>query len=216
MHTHLLRAGGDSSLRYLLITQLMLLSSVAFAGDKLVSCELVGKSVVSHSSSGLAQVSNLGLIQIECHVAARPFPTKPGEASYLLKVATVAYQISPDGSKKLVPSEVNQTGGGYDTETESVFFDAHIPLETTERDDEARRFLAKIEKSVAPEEITEEGHQRMLEWAREVVNPERVGHFQLKCRVLDGDRIIGVGVIELEVLFKGRVSDFGLHASPPV
>jgi hypothetical protein len=178
----------------------MLLSSVAFAGDKLVSCELVGKSVVSHSSSGLAQVSNLGLIQIECHVAARPFPTKPGEASYLLKVATVAYQISPDGSKKLVPSEVNQTGGGYDTETESVFFDAHIPLETTERDDEARRFLAKIEKSVAPE----------------VVNPERVGHFQLKCRVLDGDRIIGVGVVELEVLFKGRVSDFGLPASPPV
>jgi hypothetical protein len=72
----------------------MLLSSVAFAGDKLVSCELVGKSVVSHSSSGLAQVSNLGLIQIECQVAVRPFPTKPGEARYLLKVATVAYQIS--------------------------------------------------------------------------------------------------------------------------
>jgi hypothetical protein len=203
-------------LRYLLITQLMLLSFVAFADDKLVSCELVGKSVVSHSSSGLAQVSNLGLIQIECHVAARPFPTKPGEARYLLKVATVAYQISPDGSKKLVPSEVNQTGGGYDTETESVFFDAHIPLETTERDDEARRFVARIEKSMAPEQITEEGHQHMLKRAREFVDPHRVGHFQLECRVLDGDRIIGVGVVELEVLFKGRVSDFGLPASPPV
>jgi hypothetical protein len=214
MHTHLLR--GDSSLRYLLITQLMLLSSVAFGGDKPVSCELVGKSVVSHSSSGLAQVSNLGLIQIECHVAARLFPTEPGEARYLLKVATVAYQISPDGSKKLVPSEVNQTGGGYDTETESVFFDAHIPLETTERDDEARRFVARIEKSMAPEQITEEGHQQMQKRAREFVDPHRVGHFRVECRVLDGDRIIGVGVVELEVLFKGRVSDFGLPASPPV
>jgi hypothetical protein len=194
----------------------MLLSSVAFAGDKSASCELVGKSIVSRSSSGLAQVSNLGLIEIECHVAARPFPTKPGEASYLLKVATVAYQISPDGSKKLVPSEVNQTGGGYDTETESVFFDAHIPLETTEREDEAQRFVARIEKSMAPEQITEEGHQQMLKGAREFVDPHRVGHFQVECRVLDGDRIIGVGVVELEVLFKGRISDFGLPASPPV
>jgi hypothetical protein len=194
----------------------MLLSSVAFAGDRPASCELVGKSVVSRSSSGLAQVSNLGLIQIECHVPARPFPTKPGEARYLLKVATVAYQISPDGSKKLVSSEVNQTGGGYDTETESVFFDAHIPLETTERDDEARRFVARIEKSMAPEQITEEGHQQMLKRAREFVDPHRVGHFQVECRVLDGDRIIGLGVVELEVLFKGRVSDFGLPASPPV
>src|ERR1700722_11825686 len=193
----------------------MLLSSVAFAGDRPASCELVGKSVVSRSSSGLAQVSNLGLIQIECHVPARPFPTKPGEARYLLKVATVAYQISPDGGKKRVPSEVNQTGGGYDSETESVYFYAHIPLELAERDEEARRFLTKIEKSMAPEQITEEGRRRMLERAREFVNPERVGRFRLKCHVLDGDRIIGVGVVELEVLFKGRVSDFGLPASPP-
>jgi hypothetical protein len=117
-------------LRYLLITQLVLLSSVAFAGDKPASCELVGKSVVSCSSSGLAQVSNLGLIQIECHVPARPFPTKPDVARYFLKVATVAYQILPDGSKKLVPSETNQTGGGSDTESESVYFYVHIPLES--------------------------------------------------------------------------------------
>jgi hypothetical protein len=187
----------------------MLLSSVAFAGDKPVSCELVGKSVVSRSSSGLAQVSNLGLIQIECHVAVRPFPTKPGEARYILKVATVAYQISPDGSKKLVPSEVNQTGGGSDTEAESVFFYAHIPLEPTERDDEARKFVAKIEKSMAPEQVTEEVHQRALEGARELINPERVGTFRLECRILDGHRVIGVGIVELEVLFKGRFSDVG-------
>ncbi|MGA9966942.1 MAG: hypothetical protein WBQ10_17215 [Terriglobales bacterium] len=69
---------------------------------------------------------------------------------------------------------------------------------------------------MAPEQITEEGHQRMLKRTRKFVDAERVGHFQLECRVLDGDRIIGVGVVELEVLFKGRVSDFGLPASPPV
>ena len=187
----------------------MLLSSVAFAGDKPTSCELVGKSVVSRSSSGLAQVSNLGLTQIECHVPARRFPTKPGEPRYLLKVASVAYQISSDGSMKQVPSEVNQSGGGSDAETESVYFDAHIPLEPTERNDEAQRFLAVIEKSMAPEEITEEAHQHLLERVREFVNPERVGHFRLECRVLDGDRLIGVGVIEFETLFKGRVSDVG-------
>ena len=202
-------------MRYLLITQLMLLSSVAFAGDKPVSCELVGKSVVSRSSSGLAQVSNLGLIQIECHVPARPFPPKAGEARYVLRAATVAYETFADGSKKPVPSEVNQTGAGSDTETESVYFNAHIPLEPAERDDEAHRFLAKIEKSMTPEQITEEGHQQMLRRAREFVDPHRVGHFQLECRILDGDRVMGVGVIELEVLFKGRFSDAGLPGSSP-
>jgi serine/threonine protein kinase len=32
----------------------------------------------------------------------------------------------------------------------------------------------------------------------------------------DGDRVIGVGFVELEVLFKGRFSEVGLPASPPV
>ncbi len=102
---------GDGSLRYLLITQLLLLSSVAFAGDKPASCELVGKSVVSRSSSGLAQVSNLGDIQITCSASARPYSW--GESRSPLKIATVGYQVLPDGSKKLVPSETNQTGGSY-------------------------------------------------------------------------------------------------------
>ena len=196
-------------MRYLLITQLMLLSSVAFAGDRPASCELVGKSVVSRSSSGLAQVSNLGLIQIECHVPARPFPPKAGEARYVLRAATVAYETFADGSKKPVPSEVNQTGAGYNTEAEWADFDAHIPLEPAERDDEARRFLARMEKSVPSPQVTEEVHQRALERIREILPQERVGHFQVECRVLDGDRVIGVGVVELEVLFKGRFSDVG-------
>jgi hypothetical protein len=202
-------------LRYLLITQLLLLSSVAFAGDKPASCELVGKSVVSRSSSGLAQVSNLGDIQITCSVPARPFSTTAGESRSLLKVATVAHQILPDGSKKLVRSETNQTGGGSDTEAESVYFYVHIPLEPVERDAEANRYLAKLEKSMPSQQITEEAHQRALERIREVVYQHRVGHFQVECRILDGDRVMGVAVVELEVLFKGRFSDAGLPGFSP-
>jgi|HubBroStandDraft_6_1064221.scaffolds.fasta_scaffold292727_2 hypothetical protein len=208
-------------MRYALVAQFLLLSSVALGGDKPASCELDSKSLVSRSSSGLAQVSNLGIIEITCRVPARPFPTEPGgPGRFGLKVATAAYQISPDGSKKLVPSEGHPTGGGGggfgpDPAPEEVYFYVHIPLEPAERDDEARRFLAIIEKSVAPGQITEEAHQRMLERAREFVYQHRVGHFQVECRVLDGDRVMGIGVVELEVLFKGRFSDFGQPASPP-
>ncbi len=189
---------------------------MAFAGNKPASCEFEGKSVVSRSSSGLAQVSNLGDIQITCSVPARPFPTEAGESRSLLKVATVAYQILPDGDKKLVPSETNQTGGGSDSEAESVYFHFHIPLEPAERDEEAHRIVAWVEKSMPSEQITEEAHQRALERARKFVGQHRAGHFQVECRILDGDRVMGVGVVELEVLFKGRFSDVGLHTSPPV
>ena len=203
------------------MTQLLLLSCVAFGGDKPASCELASKSIVSRSSSGLAQVSNLGNIQITCHVPARPFPTKPGESHNGLRVATTAYKISADGRTKSVPSEVHQSGGGGggfgpDPEPEWVFFYVHIPIESAERDAEARRYLAKLEKSMPPEQITEEAHQRALERTREFIYQHRVGHFQVECRILDGDRVMGLGIIELEVLFKGRFSDAGLPVSPPV
>ena len=206
-------------MRYLLTAQLLLLSSVALGGDKPATCELASKSIVSRSSSGLAQVSNLGDIQITCRVPARPFPTKPGLSRNGLRVATIAYKIRPDGSKELVPSEVHQTGGegggfGPDPKPEGVFFYVHIPLESAERDAEARRYLAKMEKLMAPRQITREEHQRALENLPKLIYQHRVGHFQLECRLLDGDRVMGVGVVELEVLFKGRFSDVGLPAVP--
>jgi len=202
----------------MLLAQLLLLSSAAFGGDKPASCELANNSIVSRSSSGLAQVSNLGGIQITCRVPAQPFPTKPGESHNGLRAATTAYKISPDGSKERVPSEVHQSGGGFgpDPGSEWVDFYVHIRLESAERDAEARRYLAKLEKSMAPEQITEEAQQRALERTRELVYQHRVGHFQVECHILDGDRVIGVGVVELEVLFKGRFSDVGPPASPPV
>jgi len=204
-------------LRCKLIAQLLLLSSVAFGGDKPVSCELASKSIVSLSSSGLAQVSNLGDIEITCRVPVRPFPTKPGESRSGLRAATTAYEISLDGSRKSVFSEVHESGGGFgpDPKREWVDFYVHIPLDSAERDAEVRRYLAKLEKSMAPEQITEEAHQRALDRTRKLVYQHRVGHFQVECRIFDGDRVMALGIVELEVLFKGRFSDVGLPASPP-
>ena len=204
-------------MRYILLAQLLFRSCLAFGGDKPATCELASKSIVSHSSSGLAQVSNLGDIQITCRVRSRQFPTKPGESRNGLRAATTAYKISPDGSRKLIPSEVHQIGGGFGPAPgpEWVDFYVHIPIEPAERDAEARQYLAKVEKSMAREQITEEVHQRNLERVRELVYQHRVGHFQVECRILDGDRVIGVSVVEFEVLFKGRFSDVGLPAAPP-
>ena len=204
-------------LKYLILAQILLVSCVAFAGNETASCELADKSIVAWTSSGLAQVSNVGDIQIRCRVPARPFPTKPGEGRYMLKVISVAFQIAADDRKKRVPSEVNATGGGTDgdTEQEWVDFYVHIPLESAELNAEAERFVAKVEKSTPSEQITEEAHQRALQRIRELVYQHRVGHFQLECRILDGDRMIGVTLVELEVLFRGRFSDLGLPAVPP-
>jgi hypothetical protein len=52
-------------MRYL-VCPLLLVSTIAFADHDTVSCQISEKSVVGHSASGVAQVSNLGLIQIKC------------------------------------------------------------------------------------------------------------------------------------------------------
>jgi hypothetical protein len=210
-------------LKYILMAHLLILSSVAvaFLEDKPAACELASESILSRSSSGLAQVSNLGTIEIKCSVAGRRFPSKPGETRLGLAAATTAYKISLDGSKELVPSEVKQSGGGFqhDPELEWVNFYVHIQLNDAERDAETQRYVDKLFKSMTPEQlkqIPEGAHQRALERMREFVYQNRLGHFYLECRILDDDRVMGVGVVELEVLFKGRFSDVGLPGSPPV
>lgn len=202
------------------LVQLLLLSTVAFGSDRPASCKLASKSIVSLSLSGLAQVSNLTGIDITCLVPARPFPSKRGESYNPLRAATTAYKFLPDGSKKLVPSEARESGGGFGHGREWIRFSVVIPLNPAERDAEARRLLAKVEKfanSRAPEQMTEEANQRALERAREFVHQyqEQVGHFQVECRILDGDRVMAVGFVELEVLFKGHFSDVFLPAAPP-
>lgn len=210
-------------MRYSTLVQILFFASVAFASDSRASCELPKKSILSVSPPGLAQVSNVGDIQITCHIPARPFPTKPGETRNGLKAATTAYEIMADGTKRLVPSEVNVFGGGGDwsapgPEAEWVDFDVHIPLDAEELDTEVNRFLAKVEQSPTPEEKSKlqgKDREQVLERTRKLVYQHRVGHFQVECQVLDGSLVMGSDIVELEVLFKGRFSDIGPSASPP-
>jgi hypothetical protein len=203
-----------------MLSPILLFASVAFATDTLPSCELAKESILSRSSSGLAQVSNLGSIRITCRVPARPFPAKPGESRNGLTAETTAYEILVSGSRKSVASEVYLAGGGFgpEPEPEWVDFYVHIPLDSEELDTEARRYLAKLEESMTPEEkaqFTEDARKKALENLRQVVYQHRVGHFQVECRVLDGSRVMGADIVELEVLFKGRFSDVGPRSSPP-
>jgi hypothetical protein len=211
---------GACRLRYIILAQILLSASVTFASDIRPSCEIAKESILSRSSSGLAQVSNLGGIHITCRVPARPFPTKPGESRNGLRAATTAYEISANGSKTLVPSEVHVFGVGFgpDPAPEWVDFDVLIPLDSKELDAEARRYLAKFEESMTPEQrgqVAGYDQKKALENLRQFVYQQRLGHFRVDCRVLDGSRVMGADVVELEVLFKGRFSDIGLPGFSP-
>jgi hypothetical protein len=161
---------------------------------------------------------------VPCPRATISDHTGGGEPRYGLKAATTAYEISTDGSKKLVPSEVHIVGGGgdgfgADPAPECVEFDVLIPLDSKELDAEARRYLAKMMESMTPEQKVQVGQlpqNKAVENIRQFVVQNRVGHFQLDCRVLDRSRVLGTASVELEVLFKGRFSDAGLPGSPPV
>ena len=118
-----------------------------------------------------------------------------------------------------MPSEVHVFGGGSErTEAEYVDFYVHIPLDSEELDAEARRYLAKLEVSMTPEQksqLKEGAQKKALENLRPLVYQHRVGHFQVDCRVLDGSGVMGSDIVEIEVVFKGRFSDIGLPAQPP-
>lgn len=166
----------------------------------------------------------MGDIRIRCRIPARPFPpTKPGESRNGLTAATTAYEVSADGDTKLAPSEVQVFGGGGDglganPEPEYVDFYLHLPLNSAEADAEARRYLAKLEESMTAEQksqLTADAKKKAQENLRPLVYQHRVGHFQVDCRILDGSRVMGTDMVELEVLFKGRFSDRGLLGPPP-
>jgi hypothetical protein len=184
---------------------MLLSTSVAFASDIRPSCELAKESILGRSPSGLAQISNLGTIHITCRVPPRPFPTKPGESRNGLRAETTVYEISANGDKKPAPSAVHQVGGGgggfgTSPEPEWVEFYVHLPLDSEELDAEARRYLAKLEESMTPEQkgqLTGDAQKRALENLRQLVYQNRIGHFQVDCRVLDGSRVIGADIVEL-------------------
>lgn len=200
------------------------LSLTAWGVEKPVKCVLDGKSIVSHSASGIPQFSNVGSIEIRCSVPARPFPSKPGESRLSLKLRVVSYKMSPNGSRETVATKVKVFGSGSDDQQEFVDFLVHIPLEPAELDTETRRYWAKIEKDLAkmekdlPKDVTpfpEKLDAHALEILHELNYQQRVGHFFVECHVVDGDQVLGVDTLELEVLFKGRFSDLGLRGGSP-
>jgi hypothetical protein len=193
-----------------------MLASVAFAADKPALCELAKTSIISVSPSGLAQVSNLGSIEITCRVSGRPFPNKPTENRGALKAGITAVEFFPDGNKKVVSSEAHEHGewSDYIMEVEWVIFNVQIPLEPADRDEEARRLFAKLDEA-RPLQLSDEARQQALkDITKNMIAQHRVGHFQLECRVMDGERVVGVGSVEMEVLFKGRISDVAFTESP--
>ena len=99
---------------------------------------------------------------------------------------------------------------------EGVLFYLHVPLDPAEREAEARRYLASLVNSMPQTQLSEEKRQRALRLLQQSVYQHRVGRFRVECQVLDGKRVIGTGTVELEVLFKGRFSDVGPPAAPPV
>jgi hypothetical protein len=196
-----------------LVLQLLFLSTFAFADHGPASCRVFDKSVIGHSPSGIAQVSNLGLIWVRCYVAARPALEGPGAERYGLKAKTTVYKVADDGTESLVPSDVSVSGGGSVSTTEWVDFYVSIPLDSAERDAEIQRYIANLEKSVTDEQLRKQVHlwQMNPQALAPMVSQYRVGRFRVDCRVLDGDRVIGSGDTDLQVLFKGRFSDVTLE-----
>ncbi len=208
----------------MLMTSLLLplLPLSAHGQDKPAVCALAEKSIVSRSAAGIAQVSNLGDIEIRCSVPTRPFPSKPGESRSALRATTATYEVSTDGREELAPSEVHQTGGGFDAQREWVLFYLHIQLDPAEADGEARRLLEKLNEAAkqtpgSPGSVaTEEALKQAAERHRDLVYQHRLGRFRVQCRLSAEDKVTGVGQVELEVLYKGRFSDAGLPGAPPM
>jgi hypothetical protein len=195
----------------MMLAPILLLTSVAFANDQIASCEIKKSTIVSLSPAGLAQVSNLRLIEVVCGVPARPFPNKPGEFRNGLRAATTAYEAAENGDRKEVPSEAKASGNGGDFKREWVSFYVYLPLDPAKREIEARRYIANLKKLAEPFPTDFPWQQlespQALDSLSDLVSQHRAGHFQIECHVLDGAQVIGIGFIEFEVLFKGRFSD---------
>ena len=204
----------------MLPAHILLLMSLAAVDGHTASCKLRDSSILSRSSAGLAQVSNLAFIEVECSVPARPFPSKPGESRNGLSASATAYQIDQSDVRKEVPSELNVSGGGQNgfSAPEFVWFTITLPLDPADRMLEAQRWISKLQetamqdKDLSRQQVTETllhdlSSPQSMEKLSQEISQHRAGHFRVECRVLDGDRVVGVGTLEFEVLFKGRFSD---------
>jgi hypothetical protein len=175
------------------------------------SCGVMPPSIIGRSPAGVAQVSNLAAIRVEATVSRRLLP--PSGVLQGLKADVRVYQVSPTGARTVVPASVNLSGGGGDQTTESVWFDLNIPVESAERDAAIRDYITELMGRAG---ASSDGRDRALAPTVSAMKPEmfvglfrqhRIGSFRVECPVLDGDRLLGIGEVALEVLFKGRFFD---------
>lgn len=186
-----------------------LLQTVPYRGE--AACGVEPSSIVSRSPAGLAQVSNLALLYMRVSTPPRRVPA-PGALQGLRAEATVN-QIAPDGSRTIVPSSVNATGGGGDTRAEYVEFVLDIPIDASERDAAIKDYVSEIARAAAAS--TNERERAMAATLQAtgastfapLFRQHRVGRFEVECRVIDGGRPVASGTGEFELLFKGRFFD---------
>ena len=220
-------SGGaeEMRLRYLLAALLLaplLVPLNALAAADGTVCLLEPSSIVSRSPAGIAQVSNVGDIRVRCSVPSRPVTLKPGEGLMAFGAKTAeAFLLLPNGRTHEVAAEIKGSGGGNDQTRAWADFYLHLPLEPAQRDAEARRALARLESEIAKDKshsqkkLTDEEMQRGVTGMAELVFQHRVGHFRVVCNLAQGDRSLGTGELEFEVLDKGRFSDMWPFPATP-
>ena len=98
---------------------------------------------------------------------------------------------------------------------EGADFDLHILLEPAEQEAEAERFVERIWTHLPEESRTEEKRQQALQRLREDIYQHRIGRFRVECSVMDGNKVLGIGAVQIEIVFKGRFSDLGFFGAPP-
>lgn len=176
------------------------------------SCAVQAPSVLGRSASGVVQVSNLPLMQLESRRSLRR-PTPQSGPQGLLKVEAVVYQVTEQGARARVPSQVTASGGGADLQEESVSFYLDIPIDDAERDSASRAFLADLTRRAASSPNETERVQaarlqgmdaRML---GQMVRQHRVGRFRVEFSMLDESLLVGVAAMDIEVVFKGTFFD---------
>jgi hypothetical protein len=174
-------------------------------------CAVEPSSIVSRSPAGQAQVSNLAFLQMRASIPPRRMPAS-GTLQGLQAQATV-YQIKPDGTRTIVASSVNSTGGGGDTQAEYIAFILDIPIDVAERDAAIRDYIAEVARAAAAS--TNERERAMAATLQAngaaafvpLFRQHRAGRFHVECRVIDNGQQVASGASELEVLFTGRFFD---------
>ena len=94
------------------------------------TCEVGPGGVVSRSGSGVAQVSNLALIDMRASVSRRPNPDSG--VRHGLSAEVTVETLSGGAVPAEVPSSIVESGGGADTRSEWVSFTLEVPSSIVE------------------------------------------------------------------------------------